>query len=61
MAELARSVQGRMVVSVNDHPETRRAFAGLAMEEVAVKYSVRNGRDGDRPASGELLIRNFSG
>jgi hypothetical protein len=57
--KLARRI--KMAVSVNDHPEMRRAFAGLETADLPVKYSVRDGRDGCRPASRELLIRNFSG
>lgn len=60
MADLARTIQGKMVISVNDHPEMRRAFAGLEMEDLEIKYSVRNRRSGDCPASQELLIRNFA-
>lgn len=60
MGELARTIQGKMIISVNDHPEMRRAFAGLEMEYLAIKYSVRNRRAGDCPSSQELLIRNFA-
>lgn len=59
MADLARSIQGKMIVSINDHPEMRRAFEGFEVEEIPVRYSVQNGRSGERPASKELLFRNF--
>ncbi|OPZ86923.1 MAG: Modification methylase DpnIIA [bacterium ADurb.Bin429] len=57
MAELAKTIKGRMVVSVNDIPEMRRAFAGLEMERLEIRYSVGGG--GKSKTTGELLIRNF--
>lgn len=57
MAELARSIKGKMIISVNDIPEMRQAFAGLAMDSVAINYTVGGpGRSADRR---ELIIRNF--
>lgn len=57
MAELARTIQGRMVVSVNDIPEMRQAFAGLAMENVDIRYTV--GAQGRGTPRRELIVRNF--
>ncbi|WP_442323791.1 DNA adenine methylase [Cernens ardua] len=54
MASLMRSIKGRMLVSINDHPDIREAFKGLPMKEIKVSYSVGGN---DRPKSaGELLI-----
>jgi len=60
MADLARSIKGKMLISVNDHPEMRRAFAGLETDDLVIKYSAGNRRSGECPASAELLIRNFA-
>lgn len=58
MAELLASMKGKAVVTVNDIPEMRRAFKGLAMKRVTISYSVgANGRG--REPKGELVIRNF--
>ncbi len=57
MAELARSIKGKMVISVNDIPEMRQAFAGLAMDRVEISYTV--GGAGRSKATGELIIRNW--
>ena len=58
MAELARNIQGRMIISVNDIPEMRQAFDGLTIERVDINYSVGGaGRSKDR--KGELIIRNW--
>lgn len=57
MADLARSINGRMLISVNDIPEMRRAFAGLNMETVKINYTV-GGKQGRRER-GELVIRSW--
>ncbi|MBI2382349.1 MAG: DNA adenine methylase [Gammaproteobacteria bacterium] len=58
MAELARTVKGKMLISVNDIPEMRAAFAGLSMERVEIRYAVSGGAR-KKQASSELLIRNW--
>ena len=44
MAELARTIKGRMVITVNDIPEMRKAFAGLKMETAGIQYTVGGSR-----------------
>lgn len=57
MAALARSIQGKMIISVNDIPEMREAFEGLTISTVGINYTVGgSGRGGDRQ---ELIVRNF--
>lgn len=56
MAALARSIEGSMLISVNDHPAMREAFAGLHMETLSIRYTVGGG--GNAPPSQELLIWN---
>lgn len=55
MAELAKSIDGAMLISLNDHPDIRACFAGLHMETVAITYTVGGGRGA---AARELLIWN---
>ena len=58
MAELAKTIQGRMIISVNDIPEMRQAFDGLSIDRVDINYTVGGvGRSKDR--KGELIIRNW--
>lgn len=40
MAELAKSIKGKMIVSVNDIPEMRKTFWGLQMTTAGVTYSL---------------------
>ncbi|MBA4381043.1 MAG: restriction endonuclease subunit M [Sideroxydans sp.] len=56
MAELARTIKGKMVISVNDIPAMRKAFAGLPMESLPISYTVGGGK-GSKAA--ELVIRNW--
>lgn len=57
MAELARTIKGKMVISVNDIPEMRKAFAGLNRESVDITYTV--GGQGKANKTAELIIRNW--
>lgn len=57
LAALARSIKGRMIISVNDIPEMRQAFKGLTMDRVDIAYSVA--KAADRKTTGELVIRNW--
>lgn len=58
MAELARTIKGRMIISVNDIPEMRAAFAGLAVQEVSINYTVGGNKKAKAP-SGELIFKNW--
>ncbi|QWF72330.1 DNA adenine methylase [Methylomonas paludis] len=57
MAELAKTITGRMIISVNDIPEMRKVFAGLTVESVAIKYTVGGAARGRDTA--ELIVKNW--
>ena len=57
MAELARTIKGKMVISVNDIPEMRTAFKGLNMETVDIKYTVGGGAKASNKK--ELIIKSW--
>ncbi len=57
MAELARSIRGKMIISVNDIPEMHSAFAGLTIQRQDIRYTV-GGADNRTKVSGELIIHN---
>jgi len=57
MAELAKSIKGKMIISVNDIPEMRKAFDGMEMESVGINYTVGGGKRSK--AANELIIRNW--
>ncbi|MCO6427603.1 hypothetical protein [Nitrosomonas communis] len=57
IAELAKTIKGKMITSVNDIQEMREAFDGLEMQQVTINYTV-GGQQG-RAQRSELIIRNF--
>lgn len=57
MAETMRSVQGRVILSINDHPEIRRVFAGFTLIPLQLKYTIA--RDRGEAAAGELIVKNW--
>lgn len=58
MAEFMRTCKGKVMVSINDHPDIRQAFNGLHMLGLDIKYSVSN-THGAPGASQELVIANW--
>jgi len=57
MAALMRSIQGTMIVSINDHPDIRAVFAGFPMRTADITYTVGGGQNA-QPAK-ELIIGNW--
>ncbi|MGE4324161.1 MAG: DNA adenine methylase [Sphingobium sp.] len=55
MADRLRGLKGRFILSLNDHPEVRRIFAGFDVREETLTYTV-SGRSGT-PAR-EVIITN---
>lgn len=46
MADRMRNLQGKAVLSINDHPAIRECFEGLHVDVVPVTYTVAGGRSG---------------
>ncbi|SDF72491.1 DNA adenine methylase [Onishia taeanensis] len=57
LAELMATVKGKILVSINDHPDIRRVFAGFDKKPLRITYTAGGGKKA-KPA-GELLIANF--
>ncbi|WP_337052040.1 DNA adenine methylase [Serratia fonticola] len=55
MAELATSIKGKMIISVNDIPEMHSVFEGMPMTRVELTYSLGD----NRQQANELIVRNF--
>lgn len=53
MARMMRSIKGKAMLSINDHPDIRRCFDGLHMESFDITYTVGGG---DRPAERRELV-----
>jgi DNA adenine methylase len=58
MADFMRNCKGKVMVSINDHPDIRQAFDGLHMLGLDIKYSVAN-THGAPETSKELVITNW--
>lgn len=60
MAELLRTIKGKAIVSLNDHPEIRQVFEGFRIETLRTTYTVGGGAaSGSKVQRGELLIFNW--
>lgn len=57
MARLAKTIKGRMIISANDIPEMRQAFAGLNSKTLDIRYTV-GGADRSQAQQHALLIWN---
>lgn len=59
MAVKMRTCKGKVMVSINDHPDIRRVFDGFAMLGLSIKYSINNATVGSPSTSRELVITNW--
>lgn len=59
LAETIGRIEGRAIVSLNDHPEVRRIFAGFHIESADIRYTVGGGASGGKAAR-EVLICNWA-
>ena len=57
MALTMANLKGRAILTINDHPEMRRVYAGFPMEQVRTTYTVGGGARA-KPV-GELLITTW--
>lgn len=44
MATIIGSIKGKAIISLNDHPDIRRAFQGFHIETTDIKYTVGGGK-----------------
>lgn len=59
MADFMRSCKGKVMVSINDHPDIRRVFEEFYIEAVDIRYSTTNQRREKAGVSSELIIMNW--
>jgi len=57
LAEAMRGLQGRAILTINDHPDMRRIYGGFTVETMRTTYTVGGGSRA-KPA-GELLVRTW--
>lgn len=59
MADFMRRSKGKVMVSINNHPDIRRVFAGFHLETVDIRYTTANQRQSQSEVSFELVIMNW--
>lgn len=57
LAKQAKSIQGKMLISLNDHPEMRAIFDGLNTSTVDIRYTVGGSKGAIKRQ--ELIIKNW--
>jgi DNA adenine methylase len=50
--------KGKLMLSINDHPDIREVFQAFPRLDIGLRYSVGGGRT-DTPESRELVITNW--
>ena len=56
MADVLRKLQGKAIISLNDHPDIREVFQGFQIHETELQYTVANAKDRGSAKSKEILI-----
>ena len=59
MSEFMRRCKGKVMVSINDHPDILRVFEGFHFEYLDIRYTTANQRIGKADVTGELVIMNW--
>lgn len=59
MAAFMHRCKGKVMVSINDHPDIRRVFEGFHFETLDIRYCNTNQRQSKAELSGELIIMNW--
>ena len=60
MADFMRRCKGKVIVSINDHPDIRRVFEGFHFETLDIRYCNTNQRQTKAEVSVELVIMNWT-
>jgi DNA adenine methylase len=60
MADFMRRCKGKVMVSINDHPDIRRVFESFHFFSLDVHYSNTNQRQRKAEVSSELVIMNWT-
>lgn len=58
LLDILKNIEGKFLVTINDHPEVREWYQGFNVQEVEVGYSICRRVEG-RKNYGELIITNY--
>ena len=59
MADFMRRCKGKVMVSINDHPDIRRVFEGFHFETTEIRYTTTNQQQTKAEVTGELIVMNW--
>lgn len=59
VASAVRKIEGKAIVSYDDHPDVRQAFKGFRIEKITIPYSLAKKSEKTKGKTKELLIKNF--
>ncbi|WP_221800417.1 DNA adenine methylase [Oceanobacter mangrovi] len=61
LAELSHTLKGRMVLSINSHPEIRKLFSGIPLKEVDYRYTIGGADEANSKPVKELIYWTEAG
>jgi len=56
LSDILKTLRGKFILSINDHPKTREIFRGFKVSRVRILYTAPKGKN--KPVT-ELLISNY--
>ena len=59
MADFMRRYKGKVMLSINGHPDIRRVFEGVHFEATKIRYTTTNQRQGRAEVTGELIVMSW--
>lgn len=59
LRDMLSQIQGKFLLSINDHPQVREWYAPFQMEQLKTHYSIAKDAKGRKPTH-ELLISNYA-
>ena len=54
-----RRYKGKVMLSINGHPDIRRVFEGVHFEATKIRYTTTNQRQGRAEVTGELIVMSW--
>ena len=57
LRELADTIKGRMIISINDHPDIRALFDGMEVMEVGYNYTLGGAKSGEKKSTELIYVR----
>ena len=59
LADILKSIKGKFLLSINDHPTIRKLYKGCQVKKLTTKYTVARDKTAAAQPRGELLIANY--